>query len=82
MVDWDEIVKKWDTSRDTGHKESDKRLEKKGIPVEMKMEGVKCLKCGNEDDLEYNVIKTTEEILFMGWRIRCPKCDNIFYLPT
>lgn len=79
MAEWDEIVKKWDTSRDTGHKESEKRLEKKGTPVDVKIENINCPKCGNKDDLEYSVIKTTEEILFMGWRIKCPKCTTVFY---
>lgn len=82
MAGWDDIVKKWDESRDAGHVESDKRLERKGTPVDMKMEGVKCPECGNEDDLKYSVIKTTEEILFMGWRVNCPKCSHIFYIPT
>ena len=82
MANWDDIVNKWDTSRDTGHIESDKRMEKRGQPVDMHIDGVKCPKCSNEDDLKYSIIKTTEEILFMGWRITCPKCDNVFYLPA
>jgi hypothetical protein len=82
VSDWNDIVKKWDTSRDAGHIESDKRMEKKGTPVDMKLDSVKCPECTNEDDLKYNVIKTTEEILFMGWRIQCPKCNNIFYIPA
>ena len=82
MSDWNDIVNKWDTSRDAGHVESDKKLEKKGTPVDMKLDGVKCPECSNEDDLQYSVIKTTEEILFMGWRIKCPKCNHIFYIPA
>ena len=43
VANWDDIVDKWDTSRDTGHVESDKRMEKRGQPVDMKIDGVKGL---------------------------------------